>query len=532
MLRLPGRAKFRSVPSEDLGFVQNEEDRDGVTYNNLVGDEFHTNNDQLKSTANINSGRKLSQCEPATLRPSGQRWLALIASLIGITPFFCLAWAAVGLNGKKISQSSWDAIKIAMKVEVTLFPLVYAAIVGLLRSIDLVALVLIILWAFSPLAAQASLRILSASPGKTQSTLQLQCFDFAATNDITPISDWYWIDDPGDELFIASLVTAKITRGSTTDIWGNVNIPLLSNLTESGNSSDWIDVSGDNVRYASQLGMPIFGLLSDGLTSTTINTSYLDFQCYDLRQMTFEAANVSALNVPEIIYVEGNDTEASVVWKSFNFENGWERDSEEVAAANCTVTLQSVLMDISCNRTSDSSRTQGECRATRVQKNNVADSSLPDFFSSSKTFDNFTQSILKALPFGQEATPTVLDYWMSTPFGTFPQLDANITLYELSPDIFSQRLTQMVNSFYMARLGYQFMTRTSLDGLQSSTSGNGTTVKSDSGSVKFTLVSGNAVEIDTDLTLSTNPGWITAFILTIVVMMAASIITFYITTEI
>ncbi|KAJ6015864.1 hypothetical protein N7540_010455 [Penicillium herquei] len=412
----------------------------------------------------------------------------------------------------------------------TVFGTLYTSWV--LRSIDLIALALIVLWAFSPLAAQASLRILSASPGKTQSILQLQCFDFAATNDITPVSNFYWTDDPGDEIFIASLVTAKITRGSTTDIWGNVKIPLLSNLTESGNSSDWIDVSGDNVRYASQLGMPIFGLLSDGFTSTTINTSYLDFECYDLRQMTFEAANVSALNVPEIIYVEGNDTEAKVVWKSFNFESGWKRDSEEVAAANCTATLQSLLVDVSCNRTSESSRTQGECRATRVQKNKVAESSLPDLFLSSKTFDNFTQSILKALPLGQVATPTVLDYWMSNPFGTFPQLDANITLYELSPDIFSQRLTQMVNSFFMARLGYQFMTRTSLDGLQSSTSGNETTVKSDMGSAKFTLVPGNAVEIDTDLTLSTNPGWITAFILTIVLMMAASIITFYITTEI
>ncbi|KAJ5707908.1 hypothetical protein N7488_007709 [Penicillium malachiteum] len=569
MLRLPGRARFRSVPNEDLGSVQNEQSRDGLTYDNPFENEIQTNSDQPKNTANINSVRKISQCEPAPLKPSGQRWFALIACIIGIVPFFCLAWAAVGLNGKKISQSSWDALKIAMKVEVTLFPLVYAAIVGrmsrqlahwklqkgasvsiiqrflgsttvfgtlytswVLRSLDLVALGLTVLWAFSPVAAQASLRILSASPGKTQSTLQLHYFDYAATNDVTPVSDWYYTDDPADEIFIASLVTAKITRGSTTDIWGNVNIPLLSDLAKTGNSSGWIDVSGDNVVYASNLGVPIFGLLSDGVTSTTISTSYMDFQCYDLRQMTFEAANVSALNVPEIIYVEGNDTKASVVWKSFNFQDGWERDSEEVAAANCSVTFQNLLMDVSCNRTSDAPRTQGECRATRVQKNKAIGSSLPDFFSSSTTFNNFTESILKALPAGQEATPTALDYWMSNPFGTYPQLKANITLYELSADIFSRRLTQMVNSFYMARLGYQFMTRTSLDGLQSNTTGNETTVKSDTGHVKFTLVSGNGLEIDTNFTLSTNPGWITAFILTIVLMMAASIITFYITTEI
>ncbi|KAJ5658986.1 hypothetical protein N7507_005437 [Penicillium longicatenatum] len=404
----------------------------------------------------------------------------------------------------------------------TVFGSIYTS--WMLRSVNVIGLGLSVLWALSPLAAQSSLRILSADHGKTLSSPRLNYLNITATANVTALADWKWTNDPSDEMFIGGLVTAKITKGSTTDLWGNVKVPLLSNLTS--DTSNWTEVAGDNVVYTSQLGIPIFGLVSNGSTSASVETSYLEFRCQDLYDRAFEGSNVSALAVPNIKYVNGTNTEAIVTWKSFNFINSWSRDNKPVAEATCAVTSRSVMMDVNCNLTSGSTRKQGGCAATRIRQGQ-SDTTLPGIFSTPTIFDNFTSSILKAIPSGQPAAATGLDYWMANPYGSYPDFRANISLYELDPAIFSQRLTQMVNSFYVARLGYSFMTRTSLAGLQLSARGNQTTVKPDTGSAVFAAMTGNAVEINSTLTLHTNPGWITAFILTILIMIAASILTFF-----
>ncbi|KAJ5109427.1 hypothetical protein N7456_006102 [Penicillium angulare] len=559
MLRFPGRAKFRSLASNE---PPGDSNRDDSLYENPFEDPI--SNTQSKTGTTATSIDEYSKLEPQALKPYHHRWLAIAGCLAGIIPFFGLAWAAVGLHGRGITQNAWNGLQIAMKVEVTLFPLVYAAIVGrmcrqlahwelqrgasvskiqrfmgsttvfgtvytswTLWSLNLIGIGLTLLWILSPLAAQASLRILSASHTKTSSSPRLDYLNFTGTDDLTDLSSWKWSNDPADEMFIGSMVTAKITKGSTTDLWGNVKVPLLSSLGNGSDSSDWITVTGDDVVYTSQLGVPIMGLLGNGSTSTTIETSYMDFQCYNLHDMSFDSANISAIDVPKITYTNGTETEAAVNWKSLNFAEGWEREKMQVAEANCTVTLQTISIDMSCSRTGGNTRSQGTCAATRIRKAQPGNSALPRILSSAMVFNNFTESIHNAVPTGQVTTPTVLDYWMSNPYGTYPALTANITLYELDPQIFSQRLTQMINSFYMSRLGYRFMTRTSLTGLQLSASGDETIVKSDTGSAKFSSASGKGIHVNSDLTLHTDPGWITAFILTIVVMVLASILTFY-----
>jgi hypothetical protein len=117
----------------------------------------------------------------------------------------------------------------------TVFGSIYTS--WMLRSVNVLGFGLSVLWALSPLAAQSSLRILSADHGKTLSSPKLNYLNITATADVTALADWKWTNDPGDEMFIGGLVTAKITKGSTTDLWGNVKVPLLSNLTS--DTSNW-----------------------------------------------------------------------------------------------------------------------------------------------------------------------------------------------------------------------------------------------------------------------------------------------------
>lgn len=54
--------------------------------------------------------------ELGTLQPSSRRWGTIVACLLGIVPFFCLAWAAVGLHNHKSTTKSLDALQTVMKV--------------------------------------------------------------------------------------------------------------------------------------------------------------------------------------------------------------------------------------------------------------------------------------------------------------------------------------------------------------------------------------------------------------------------------
>ena len=407
----------------------------------------------------------------------------------------------------------------------TFFGILYMTWV--LRSINLVGLGLALLWVLSPLAAQSSLRILSAAHGKTMPSPQLSYLNITGTSNIVPSSDWKYVNDPADGIFTASLVTTLLTNGSSTDLWGNVKVPLLSNLTGDSGSQDWIKVRGGSVVYSSQLGVPIFGLLSNGNTSAIVETSYIHFYCGDLSGLSNKAANVSVGEVPQIRYVGGDRTEASVTWKSLNFSDDDQQDNAPYTAVTCSMSMENIQMDVSCSRSSESTQTQGTCAVTKMRRNQAGDPSFPATLASNSTFNDFADSIRPAVPQGHEDYPTILDSWILDPYGSFWVASTSPNLFEISPEVFSQRLTQMVNSFHMARLGYQYMTRSSLSGLQLTNLGNQTLVKSDAGSAVFTSATGQGIQINSDLTLHANPWWTTAFILSIMVMVAACVTTYY-----
>lgn len=106
MVRFPGRAKFRSLASDELAHVL-DESRENLTYEIPF-------EDQISST--ISKTDEYSKAEPQALKPYDHRWLAIAGCLTAIIPFFGLAWAAVGLHGRGITQNAWNGLQIAMKV--------------------------------------------------------------------------------------------------------------------------------------------------------------------------------------------------------------------------------------------------------------------------------------------------------------------------------------------------------------------------------------------------------------------------------
>ena len=114
MLPLPRQARFRSVATEDPAYPVDPPS--GYP----AGEDFSYGGYGSYSEATAPSTRigysSEGVPEPTTLRPSKRRWLTLVTCLFGVVPFFGLAWAAVGLNGHKISPKMWDTLQTVMKV--------------------------------------------------------------------------------------------------------------------------------------------------------------------------------------------------------------------------------------------------------------------------------------------------------------------------------------------------------------------------------------------------------------------------------
>jgi hypothetical protein len=85
-------------------------------------------------------------------------------------------------------------------------------------------------------------------------------------------------------MYEASLLVSEDVRQSATDIWINVKIPLVRSLARSrmGQSEWWYDSIGNNATYSSILGVPVFGIPSEGNSTFHSETSYVDVSCFNI----------------------------------------------------------------------------------------------------------------------------------------------------------------------------------------------------------------------------------------------------------
>lgn len=139
------------------------------------------------------------------------------------------------------------------------------------------------LWCMSPLGGQSALRLISIDTGYV-----------TTSNTVYYANDrqWSWlgesdfdgVEDAVNALFFTALLSSPTATNSTTDLWGNLRIPVLDGLRE-GADQPSVTVEHFNwTAYSSLLGVPIMGLQGDVNTTFTIKTGYFGFQCGDLVQ--------------------------------------------------------------------------------------------------------------------------------------------------------------------------------------------------------------------------------------------------------
>jgi hypothetical protein len=154
-----------------------------------------------------------------------------------------------------------------------------------LRSVSTIGCVLAVVWALSPLGGQASLRIMTVGP---KAVTNYAKFDFLSAEN--SYADWrsgsgadsFEVTAAG--LYLASLTGPQRVKDSPRDLWDNVKIPMLEDIPgwaeDSGHVDVWHRVPAQNISYASLVGIPVSGLVSDVDSGEfNIETSYWRLDC-------------------------------------------------------------------------------------------------------------------------------------------------------------------------------------------------------------------------------------------------------------
>lgn len=242
----------------------------------------------------------------------------LILTLMPVA-FIVLAFLALSVDGEPLSHRG-TVVYQAAKLGPTIFPIVFAAVVGrLMRTLalwraergttlglleqlngsqNLLAaversfmlsnlwgwgIVVIILWALSPLGGQSSLRVLELAQNGDSFSQSLYYFntdDYNGTIFEGASSLTYGLPAV-QAIYQACLLAPASISSSSVDIWGNVKIPLIQ--AQPGYEklkTDWIDVPQQNdTVYSSLTGVMISGLHPSTVAQLNIETSYLNLTC-------------------------------------------------------------------------------------------------------------------------------------------------------------------------------------------------------------------------------------------------------------
>lgn len=239
-----------------------------------------------------------------------------VALIVLPLSFMVLAFLAVRLDGTPVSARSTWVLQVA-QIGPTIYPIMFTAIVGrlmndialyrvergarlgtieqLIQSDSLASAIktafilrnrawggvlIIVVWLFSPLGGQSSLRVLSEIDSfsvhnqtiiyTTGDSLSSSPFDIAAVSN----------------LIQATLRSPQTAKNGYIDPWQNVKMPAHSNIsgqtpTDGGNgSAEWFRLDlRDSDSYTALAGVPLWGLPRIGNVSFTIPWTFLQTEC-------------------------------------------------------------------------------------------------------------------------------------------------------------------------------------------------------------------------------------------------------------
>lgn len=149
-----------------------------------------------------------------------------------------------------------------------------------LRSLTFASFAITVLWAFSPLGGQSSLRILSTTEASTESQLPVYAAVAETLRYFGGGAHAMTTQTNINGIFVTSLMAPQTASNGPTDTWGNVRIPA-SHYVEDLEPGTWYtaDESSGFTDYSSLVGIPVWGVPDKDTVNFSITWPIFNTDC-------------------------------------------------------------------------------------------------------------------------------------------------------------------------------------------------------------------------------------------------------------
>ncbi|KAE8375523.1 hypothetical protein BDV26DRAFT_267796 [Aspergillus bertholletiae] len=437
------------------------------------------------------------------------KWL-VVSSILGIAsalPFVIMILVAIVWRGKPVNDQDWDRFQIAMKISVSLFPLIFSAVIGnairqianmqlergstlgkleqlsgsmtvlgaistqvMLKTYNWLGLGIVLLWLISPFGGQASLHIIKPQHLHHDGVQEVQYLDINGLSQPPKLLSLHAQPKLLDTVYRANLLTPKSLMQSPRDAWSNIKIPQIRRLARDHTprrEGGRYDTVGINASYSSPIGVPVFGIPANADSTFALETSYIDTSC-----ISVTSALQSSLG-------HVHDRDGLWISPSFPLNNTRSLDSSAApqiylstafatqsssnrTVITCNMTHVYVEAEVACLHSRSMASSQRNCTVTSIRESLKPHQSsfLPPLMHPNFTiWDTFVDGLLNA---SSSISPrhygSLTELYISTADLAEAEDWCTFCLYDLPLGEISDRFTQILNTFYLGSLALKLVT--------------------------------------------------------------------------
>ncbi|KAK1704817.1 hypothetical protein BDP67DRAFT_548887 [Colletotrichum lupini] len=355
-----------------------------------------------------------------------------------------------------------------------------------LRRVNILSPLLIALWAMSPLGGQAALRIIDVVPSQASEPYAFENLEFMSVfpHSGAQSSAGFSTMPSIQGAFISALSFPEDIKTRPRDAFGNVKIPMLEYYppTAAADAYGWYDVSldGADTTWSAIMGIPIAtqGGFSQGHNySFTFETAYMNADCSVQRGASMSLVGWFAYKNKTLGREAAYTTGRTLLIKSDGFHGLFSKEPRKLiftsyypqdsitTNATCTLTTTHAKVDVAC--TGDLC---GARRVRRIEKpdnmtvTTVLDGAIAEGsqkMAPAGVFDLFMTT--RRMAHGTNHNyPSPLETYFTHPAAPFsaPGIGSynGTDIYEVGDAVFSQRFSQLLNTFWLASVASRNIT--------------------------------------------------------------------------
>ena len=258
-------------------------------------------------------------------------------------------------------------------------------------------------------------------------------------------------------LFNSALISSKSSKDASQDGFRNLKIPMLESFAGQDPLVDdtWYDTSlPEGNSFTSILGLPILGVPSEGSTYFDLATSYMYADCSVTMNRSYTASvqpgfdSTNVTGSPSVYY-----SYLTIQYDALHTANSssprqlvvYDKGESGLTIATCSLATIFIEANVHCS--------EGVCDCTAGRRPSKVPHStaitvldLDDPIAALMFFTSFVSA--PGITHDDESNP--LEIYIVNPDSPYSLIGQLVDLADVGDDLFSQRFTQLLNTFWIA----------------------------------------------------------------------------------